>query len=118
MAVEFHFNLPFFFILGIHLNTHTQAAHVNRSRSLNTVFAVVGSGCEGSVVVGGAVVATTGLNSFQGLVGQLRGVRGVVPMLSLDSSEDSLTFVFEVNFLSGIILRGDQPGGRLHLDTL
>lgn len=70
------------------------------------------SGCEDSVVFGGAMLAMTGLNSFQGLVGQLSGVRWVVLMLSLDSSEDSLTFG-----LSGMILRGDQPGGRLNLVT-
>ncbi len=58
------------------------------------------------------MLAMTGLNSFQGLVGQLSGVCSVVLILSLDSCEDSLTFV-----LSGMFLRGDQPGGRLNLVT-
>ncbi len=65
------------------------------------------------------MLTARGLNSFQGLLGQLSvelGL-GLVPMLSLDSSEDSLTCVGGLGFTVGWILRGDQPGGRLNLAT-
>lgn len=69
-------------------------------------------GSADSVVFGAAMLSLTGLNSFQGLVGQFSGVRWVALMRSLDSSEDSLGLAAGAD---GMALRGDQPGGRLNL---
>lgn len=83
------------------------------------------SAVAGSVVFGAAMLSVTGLNSFQGLVGQFSGVLWVALMCSLDSPEDSLDLGVGLNgfiVMGGVVngcismvLRGDQPGGRLNL---
>lgn len=77
--------------------------------------AVAGFGSADSVVFGAAMLSVTGLNSFQGSVGQFSCVRWVSLMRSLDSSEDSLGLAAGVDGFVGMALRGDQPGGRLNL---
>lgn len=76
---------------------------------------MVGFGGVDSVAFGAAMLSMTGLNSFQGLVGQFSSVLVSALMLSLDSSEDSLALGVELNGFIGMILRGDQPGGLLNL---
>lgn len=76
---------------------------------------MAGFGSVDSVAFRAAMLSRMGLNSFQGLVGQFSGLGWFAIMLSLHSSEDSLALGAGLNGFIGMILRGDQPGGRLNL---